>query len=300
MKDKTRFIAIIQALFVTLLWSSSFILIKRGLASLPALTFAGLRYTLAGLLLILYVYFNRNRMLKNKINKSQWIKLFLLGLFLYFITQGAQFLGLYYLPAVHVSLFLNVTPLFVMIFATTFLNERPTKNNIIGVVIFFIGIIIYFVPINIIEEQMIGYIIMIIGTITNAIATVLGRDINKNKNINPAVVTAISMTIGGILLLISGVITEPFPTLDTESIINIIVLAVVNTAFAFTLWNHTMRVLSSIESSIINNTMLIQIAILSWLFMNESLNNKEIIAVLIVVVGAFLVQYKKTIAIKNN
>ena len=39
-------------------------------------------------------------------------------------------------------------------------------------------------------------------------------------------------------------------------------LALVNSAFAFTLWNRTLRTLSATESSVINNTMLIQIAIL--------------------------------------
>ncbi|MDL1890548.1 DMT family transporter, partial [Nitrospirales bacterium NOB] len=44
--------AVLQALFVTLLWSSSWVLIKQGLKDIPALTFAGLRYTLAFLCLL--------------------------------------------------------------------------------------------------------------------------------------------------------------------------------------------------------------------------------------------------------
>jgi drug/metabolite transporter (DMT)-like permease len=54
-------------------------------------------------------------------------------------------------------------------------------------------------------------------------------------------------------------------------------LAVVNTAFAFTLWNHTLRTLSAVESSIINNLMLPQIAILAFVFLGETLNGKEIL-----------------------
>ena len=37
----------LQALFVTFLWSTSWVLIKIGLDQIPALPFAGLRYTLA-------------------------------------------------------------------------------------------------------------------------------------------------------------------------------------------------------------------------------------------------------------
>jgi drug/metabolite transporter (DMT)-like permease len=41
-----------QALFVNFLWSLSWVLIKLGLHNVPALTFAGLQYTLAFLFLL--------------------------------------------------------------------------------------------------------------------------------------------------------------------------------------------------------------------------------------------------------
>jgi drug/metabolite transporter (DMT)-like permease len=47
--------AVAQALLVTFLWSTSWVLIKWGLADIPALVFAGLRYTLAFLILLPFV-----------------------------------------------------------------------------------------------------------------------------------------------------------------------------------------------------------------------------------------------------
>ena len=44
--------AVLQALFVTFLWSTSWVLIRIGLEDIPALTFAGLRYTIAFLCLL--------------------------------------------------------------------------------------------------------------------------------------------------------------------------------------------------------------------------------------------------------
>lgn len=46
----TRAVAV--ALFVTVLWSSSYVLVEVGLRSIPALTFAGLRYGLAAVVLV--------------------------------------------------------------------------------------------------------------------------------------------------------------------------------------------------------------------------------------------------------
>jgi drug/metabolite transporter (DMT)-like permease len=46
------------------------------------------------------------------------------------------------------------------------------------------------------------------------------------------------------------------------------------------------------ESSIINNTMLIQIAILAWIFLGETLTLAQILGMLLAAVGALLVQLR--------
>jgi drug/metabolite transporter (DMT)-like permease len=78
------------------------------------------------------------------------------------------------------------------------------------------------------------------------------------------------------------------------------VLAVVNTAFAFTLWNKTLQVLSSVESSMINNTMLIQIALLAWLFLGEKLSIWNIVGLVLAAAGVFLANIKSSGKGKTN
>jgi drug/metabolite transporter (DMT)-like permease len=46
------------------------------------------------------------------------------------------------------------------------------------------------------------------------------------------------------------------------------------------------------ESSIINNTMLIQIAVLAWIFLGETLTLAQILGMLLAAVGALLVQLR--------
>jgi drug/metabolite transporter (DMT)-like permease len=70
-------------------------------------------------------------------------------------------------------------------------------------------------------------------------------------------------------------------------------MAVVNTAFAFTLWNRTLQTLSAMESSIINNTMLFQIAMLAWLFLDEPLGWRQILGMVLAVLGTLLVQVRR-------
>ncbi len=290
----THIISILQALIVTFLWSTSFIIIKWGLIEIPPITFAGLRYIIA---VFCFIPFVINKKYINEIkglNASQWRKLIILGIIFYTITQGAQFLGLSLLPSVTVSLMLNFTPLIVAVMAIFLLNEKPRIIQWSGSLLFLIGIIIYFLPISLIGNQALGLIIMFIGVLANTGAAIIGRDLNRSKDISPLVITFISMSIGAIILFVAGISMDGLPGISLKTWLFLIWLSVVNTAFAFTLWNLTLRTLSAMESSIINGTMLIQIALLAWYFLGESISFHEGVGMLIAAIGAVLVQ------IKNN
>jgi drug/metabolite transporter (DMT)-like permease len=104
------------------------------------------------------------------------------------------------------------------------------------------------------------------------------------------VVTVVSMGVGALVLMAVGLASQGLPRLSWKSWGIIVWLAVINTAFAFTLWNHTLRRLTAVESSLINNTMLIQIALLAWVFLGESLSPKGIAGIVVAAVGVLLVQ----------
>lgn len=171
-----------------------------------------------------------------------------------------------------------------------FLKERPTWQQWLGICLFLFGAFIYFGPVAIPMQQVIGLLIGLLVLLANASSSILGRFINRNQTLSPLTVTAISMSIGSVILLVIGLITEGLPSLSITNWALIGWLAIVHTAFTFTLWNNTLRVLSAVESSIINNTMLVQIAILAWLFLDETLTLTAVIGLIWVVIGTLIVQ----------
>ena len=98
------------------------------------------------------------------------------------------------------------------------------------------------------------------------------------------------MGIGGLLLLVLGSLTQGFGEISLAQALIIAWLALVNTAFAFTLWNRTLRTLTAVESSILNGMMLPQIALLAWVFLDEPLSARQIAGLLLVGGGTLLVQ----------
>ena len=299
-KSPSHLAAILLALLVTFLWSTSFVIIKIGLAEIPPLTFAGLRYTIAFVCLLPFAFTKKNSDVIKKLERKDLVKLFIYGLLFIAITQGAMFGGLLYLPAVTVSLWLNFTPLVVAVLAIFLIKEVPTKLQWIGVILFVGGILTYFYPVALSENQEIGLIIMTIGVFANSASSVLGRSINREAKINPVVVTVVSMGIGSIILLIVGIATQGLPPISFQNILYLLWLAIINTAVAFTIWNFTLRTLSAMESSIINGTMLIQIAILAWIFLGEAISLQEGIGMMVAAFGAVLVQLRFRLERKSS
>jgi drug/metabolite transporter (DMT)-like permease len=287
---------VLQALLVTFLWSTSWVLIKIGLqANLPAITFAGLRYSVAFLCLLPFVLTNpTHRKAVRTFSRATWAQLALLGVVFYTLTQGAQFVSLAFLPAATLTLLLNLSPIFVAL-ASGFLNkESPSLPQWGGILLSATGTIAYFLPLDIREGQILGLAVALVCVLANAGSSLLGRQVNHQSGLSPLLITAVSMGIGGLLLLIIGAITQGFGSLDLTQWLIIAWLAVVNTAVAFTLWNSTLRTLTATESSVINSTMLPQIAILAWLFLGEPLNLKQIIGIILVGIGMLIVQLKRS------
>jgi drug/metabolite transporter (DMT)-like permease len=208
------------------------------------------------------------------------------------VNQGAVFVSLFYLPAASVSLLLSFTPVVVALLAIGFLNERPSTGQWVGTAIFLLGAVIYFLPADLGGGQITGLVVALTGVLANAVSSIMGRDVNRRRDLSPLAVTVITMGIGSVTLLVAGLIIEGWPALNLSSWAIILWLAVVNSAFAFTLWNNTLRTLSAVESSIINNTMLVQIAILAWLFLGETLSGRQIVGLALAALGALVVQLR--------
>ena len=285
--------AVWQALFVTFLWSTSWVFIKFGLVDIPALTFAGLRYSLAFLCLLPFALRPKHLLDLHSLSKWGWIRLIGLGLLFYTLTQGAQFLSLAYLPAITVNLLLSFTTVMVTLLGIALLAERPSLLQWGGVGLYLVGAVIYFYPASFPANQIFGLIVALVGVLANALSTILGRYVNRAGDISPLAVTVVSMGVGAIVLLGIGFISQGLPPLSLLNWGTIIWLAVVNTAFAFTLWNHTMRRLSAMESSIINNTMMIQIPILALLFLGERITWREGLGMVLAAAGILIVQLRQ-------
>lgn len=291
LSDREHTGAIFTALFVTVLWSSSWVLIRIGLDEerLEPITFAGARYLIAALLLVgLVTTSARSRRSIASLPGRVWGRLVVLGLVFVSVAQGAQFVAIDSQPAATSSLVLSLTPLLVAAASTMALAEKPTARQVGGAVLIVIGAVAYFS--GDLGFTAVGLIASLVGLAANAAAALLGRAVNRDRSLPAMVVTAVSMSIGALALIVVGISVEGWPSVSVRAWLLILWLAFVNTAWAFTLWNRSLQRLSATESAAINNTMLIQIGLLAWVFLDEVPSPLDIVGMLAVSAGVYLAQ----------
>lgn len=293
-KPNTRSIALIEAALVTTIWGSSFILVKLALPSLGPLTIAAFRYFLAFLLLLPFAY-RRNRTVDRIISKRLWIRLGLIGFSAYAIGNGALFLGLEHLPATTVSFLMSISPIFILFAGVFWLKEIPTRFQMVGVVVVLLGSFLFFLP-GLSPGEPLGIAIVLFGMIGFTVFGILGREVARDRQIDTLTLTTYPLGFGGGVLVIAALLIEGIPEFTIFSLTIVLILAVVNTAAGYLLYNHSLQTLTALEMNIILNLAPLVTLFLAYYILGETIESIQFIGMLLMIIGVAFVQQtrKKT------
>src|SRR5690606_8603346 len=209
---------------------------------------------------------------------------------------GAQFVAIDNQPAATTSLILSMTPLVMTAVANRTLGEPPTRAQTVGAAVIFAGALLYFS--GDLGFTAVGMVAAVVALASNSTATLLGRSVNRGTGLPAEVVTVVSMGGGAAVLLGTGIVVEGAPRLTGTGWLFVGGLAVVNTALAFSWWNWSLRHLSAPASAGIINTMLIQIALLAWVFLGEVPGPVQWVGMAAVTVGVALAQ-RRAVAVSR-
>jgi len=282
-----RIVAIGESFLATTIWASSFVFVKIGLEYMGPLTIAGFRYFLAFLVLLPFLI--RKGTISKPISRGIWLRLFAIGISAYTVGNGALFWGLKYLPATTVSFLMSLSPLLILIGGAVWLKEIPTRWQVVGIVVSLLGSVLFFSS-GLKSGEPAGIIIVIVGLIGFMLFGILGREIAKVKQLDTITLTTIPLAIGGGFLLLIAFPLEGMPLLSTKSILIVLWLAIVNTALAYVLYNHSLQTLTALETNVMLNLTPLGTALLAWWLLDERLGFVQIIGMVVMIIGVIFVQ----------
>ena len=275
-----------EALLVTLLWSSSYVLTKVGLRDTSPLLLVALRYLVASLVLVPVAL---ARGAHRGLDRGTFVELALLGLAGYAVAQGLQCVGLSLLPAVTVTFILNFTPVMVLLINAVAFRRPPGPRQALGSLVALVGAYV-FLGGGVWSGSLAGVLVTLASGAGWAVYLVAVGRLFARKPIEPLALSAFAMAFGTVVIAGSAAALEGFAPVTAQSAAIILWLGVVNTAAAFFLWNHALSLVDAFEASMIQNTMLVQIAVLSWLFLGEALTAAKAAGMAVVLLGVLAIQ----------
>ena len=285
--DVQRIVAIGESALATVIWASSFVFVKIDLEYMGPLTIAGFRYFLASLVLLPFLLHKGT--VKQPISRRIWLRLFAIGISAYTIGNGALFWGLKYLPATTVSFLMSLSPLLILLGGAVWLKEIPTRWQVFGVIVSLLGSVLFFSS-GLQSGELVGIIIVMIGLMGFMLFGILGREIAKEKQLDTLTLTTIPLAIGGSFLLLIAFPLEGIPLLSIKSVGIALWLAIINTALAYVLYNHSLQILTALEMNVMLNLTPLGTALLAWWLLGESLGFAQIIGMVIMIMGVIFVQ----------
>lgn len=134
-KKDSRFIGEIVLFTITLLWGSTFVIVKQSLAGISPVLYVAIRFTIASIVLFpIYLWFRKE---KEKLIIGPGV---FLGAWL-FLGFIAQTIGLRYTTATKSGFITGTFVVMIPIFQIFIEKKKPTKGTVMGVFVVFIGLL---------------------------------------------------------------------------------------------------------------------------------------------------------------
>lgn len=277
-------LALLEALLVSMVWGSSFILVKIALTELGPLTIGGLRYFIGFACLLPFM-----RRGSFTLTRDQWLRMFLLGISAYTLANGAMFWSLRYLPATTGSFLMSLITVTIVFGGIFWLREIPNRIQTIGICIVLAGMALFFSP-GLQSGEPVGLAIFMLALLGFTLFTLLSRLTVVARQVNTLTLTALPLAMGGGLLLAVAMPFEGMPNASLRTWGLVLFLAAVNTALGYMLYNHALQSLQAFELNVVLNLSPIWTALLGWVLLGEALGGTQWAGVLVVVAGTMLVQ----------
>jgi drug/metabolite transporter (DMT)-like permease len=289
-------VIILLASFCCLLWGSAYPAVKIGYSlfniaadNIPSkLVFAGYRFTLAGIFVLLIALILRRHIFS--FTKKNIGQIALLGLTQTSLQYIFFYIGLGYTTGVKGSI-INATGTFFSIVLAHFIytNDKLTSNKIIGCIIGFAGVMIVNFNASLLNFSFSikgdGFIMF--SAFVASAASIYGKKITQV--LDSTVVTGCQLFIGGFFLALSGYASGGRITgFGAKSTLLLIYLAILSSA-AFSLWTALLKYNKVGVISVFNFLIPVFGSVLSAIFLGENvLQFKNLFALILVCAGIIL------------
>lgn len=291
------FIAYVMLGTMGLIWGSSYLFVDLGLRSIPPFTLAAMRVACGTIFLVSVTYLAGHRL--PRLGKA-WIYPAVIG-----FTGNALPFVMIANGQVHVSISLtailiSAVPLFTLVLAHFFSDDRFTARKVIGALIGFGGIILLFGPAALggISSHFWGQVMMLVAAMGFAITTVVARHM---RGTNALVSASQALICAGIYTLPLAFIVEQPTTVRPEwiSLAAVAFIGIVATGGAYLIF-FRLTAIAGPNFVAMNNYISPAIGVM-WgvVLAGDRLGWEQIIAIVLILIGIAIATVQRRMTSPN-
>lgn len=290
MKNEKNVLAYLALAAVCIIWGTTYLGLRIGVTQFPPFLFSIIRFLTAGPILILLVLLSG---LAQWPDKKVLFNQAVSGLFM--VTLGISIVGWaeMYISSGVAAIICSMMPIWTVlinVFVTK--DEQPNWLIILGLVTGLTGIVLIFGE-HLSEfsnsNYTAGIVLTFIANLSWAIGSIWIK--KKNTNSNPFLNAGLQMLFGGIFLIPFTLLLDDYSRINWNSsvVYSLAYMSLVGSVAAYACYSYAIKKLPMTLVSLYAYINPIVAVLLGWLVLDEKLNGRIALAILVTIAGIYIV-----------
>ena len=274
-----------------LAFGTAFVGIKAGVATLPPVLFAALRFDLGAVLLLSVVFLREGVGASLPQTRRDLLGVAVAGVFLVTLNGVLLFVGQQFTTSAAAAVIYGVVPLATAPFAVVVLRERLSPVGLLGLVVGFAGLVVVVQPSRgVLEGSGVGEALVVVAALSVALGSVLLRRLRPT--VSSLALTSWAMVVGAVCShAVSLALGEPLDVTWTPVAVAAVVwLGTVSTGFAFPAYFALIREAGPVRANLVAYVVPIVAAVSGALVLGESIAVTTAVGFLVVLCGFALLE----------
>ena len=276
---------------LVLIWSSTWVAIKIGLEDCPPLLGAGVRFSIAGLMLLAVAAIQRRPLRTDRLLAA------VLALAPFAFAYGLVYWGEQYVPSGLAAVLFGILQLYTALLGSVLLHDEPLRAPLLlGVFIGIGGLSLAFlesVELGSAEKAAIGATALALSPLGAAVGSIAQK--RRAAELDAVVLNGWAMLGGGLLLLLVSAVSESWGEFvwSAESVGSIAYLAVFGSAIAFVTLTVLLRQISAMAVAFLAMLLPFGALIFGAVLYDESITPRAVGGAVLVAAGLLIAQWSR-------
>lgn len=285
---------ILSMIIVGLVWGTTFLGISIAVETIPPWYSTTIRNFIAASIIFIILLFQK---------EFKWIgwnslkQQLILSVLMLVLANGFTTIAEQTLPSGLTSIISAINPVIIFLLSIGFQLQKPTWKGFLGVLLGFSGVLFIFKDglgdiLN--PDYKTGVLFLSIAILSWGFGTIYSKKISQQPN-NLMLNLFYQFLLAAIIQIILSVILHPNSEIENWSIKSIgavIYLAVFGSVIAMFSYQYALQRVTPIQVSILTYVNTIIAVFLGWYLNNEVVKKDFIIAVVLIIIGVFVINYK--------